>query len=446
MGDEPGAGGWRRHVGFLAVLLLVSFNLRCAIASVPPVLTAIETTLGLSGVAAGVLTTLPVVCLALFAPAATRVSGRLGADNTVTWSLIALTAGLALRAGGNHLALLYGGTLVAGVGMAAVNTLLPGLINARYRSRSGPIVGLYTMTLGVGATAAAGLTVPISASVGGWPDGLAVWGIPSLAALVAWGSLLRRRRSPAGAGNAGAGGADTGAGGADATPARARPPRPDPDTPALPRPSLPWRSRTAWVISIYLSLQAFVYYSILSWLAPSYQALGWSAASAGLLLSVFSVVQIIASPLMPLIAHHRRDRRPYFWLAICFSLAGVLSLVLAPTGSPWVMAAILGLGTGSLFPLGVTLLVDHAPDPTSAAGLSAMGFLVSYLVAAAGPVLIGGLKDATGGFRLGWVIVAAFDVALAVVVVGLTPRRREAAARAPGAGSSRAGSRRQGPS
>ncbi|MGH9099552.1 MAG: MFS transporter [Acidimicrobiales bacterium] len=383
------------------VLLLVAFNLRTAITSVSPVLVDIERSLGLDGASAGVLTALPVLCLAFFAPVSAKAVRRWGSDRTIAWALLTQVLGLVLRLGGSNVVALYAGTLLAGMGIAMVNAVLPSIVNARYPSRSGAVVGLYVMSLGMGAAVASGVSVPLAQVLGGWPASLAVWAGPALLALFGWVSLTRLARR----------------GGTTSS---------EPDAgPALDRPQgLPWRSRTAWHISIYLALQAFVYYSVVAWFAPSYEALGWSATRAGLLFSVVSLVQVVAAPIVPALAAKRLDRRPFFWASASLALVGIIGVVAIPTFAPWPTACVLGIGIGGLFPLGVTLLVDHAADPGASARLSAMAFLFTYLVAASGPVLLGGLHDATGSFETGWVVVAAFMAAVIVSVSWLTPHRR----------------------
>ena len=74
----------RRSAGALALLvvglILVGVNLRPALSSLSPVLKQVAAGTGLSGAAAGLLTTLPVVCLGVFAPAAAVLARRFGAE------------------------------------------------------------------------------------------------------------------------------------------------------------------------------------------------------------------------------------------------------------------------------------------------------------------------------------------------------------------------------
>ena len=81
----------------LAAVLLAGLNLRGAIAAVGPVLPDVRADLGLSPTAAGLLTTLPVLCFGAFAPVAPRLARRIGLETAVAGSLVLLAAGIALR-------------------------------------------------------------------------------------------------------------------------------------------------------------------------------------------------------------------------------------------------------------------------------------------------------------------------------------------------------------
>ena len=73
----------RHHLPPLWVMVLglvaVAANLRTVMASVPPLAQRIAADLGVSNAAMGALTTLPVLCMGLFAPVAHRVPARIGA-------------------------------------------------------------------------------------------------------------------------------------------------------------------------------------------------------------------------------------------------------------------------------------------------------------------------------------------------------------------------------
>jgi CP family cyanate transporter-like MFS transporter len=389
-GSRPGRGG------LVAALVLVALNLRPAIASVPPVLPDIQRDLGLSGTGDGVLTALPVLCLGLFAPAAAWLAGRFGVDRVVAWALIVLGAGTLARAVGG-VAGLFAATFLAGIGLAVGGALLPGIVKAHFPAdRAATVTGLYTTGLAGGALLAAALTVPLRNLFGGsWAPALAVWALPAAAALAVW-----RRVAPlAGAGSRSAG--------------------PEAEGAPPPRGGLPWHSGLAWRVTLYTGLQSLLFYAALTWLSPLYQAHGWSPERAGLLLAVFSLTQLVATLGLPPLADRTGDRRPWTALAVGACTAGMLALAVAPLAAPWLVAAVIGFGTGGQFAMALTLLVDAAADPAASRRLSGMAFLVGYLLAAAGPAAVGVLYDATGGFTasfLALTVIGAVTLALGVSV------------------------------
>ena len=386
---QPGGGA------LVLALVLVALNLRPAIASVPPVLPDIQRDLGLSGTAAGALTALPVVCLGLFAPLAARLAGRFGVDRVVAWALVVLGAGTLARAVGGA-AGLFAATFVAGIGLAVGGALLPGIVKANFAAdRAATVTGMYTTGLAGGALLAAALTVPLRNLLGGsWAPALAVWALPAVAALAVW----RQVAAPAGPGPPG--------------PAEASPPA---------RGGLPWRSGLAWRVTLYTGLQSLLFYASLTWLSPLFQARGWSAERAGALLAVFSLTQLVATLGLPVLADRTGDRRPWIALSVSACTAGLLALAVAPLAAPWLVAAVIGFGTGGQFAMALTLLVDAAADPAAARRLSGMAFLVGYLLAAAGPAAVGGLYDATGGFTAAFLALTA--VGVVTLALGVSVRR-----------------------
>jgi len=376
----------RRGQWWLAVVL-VAVNLRPTIASVPPLIDLISADLRLSGAAAGLLTTLPVLCLGLFAPMAVRASGRMGTERVVACAVALIVCGTAVR-GLAGAAGLYAGTALAGVGLAVAGALLPSLVKARFPERIGPVTGVYTATLICGALFGGSLTEPLRAGLGlSWQAALAAWSLPAVVALVAIAPLAR--------------------------------PAPVVDGPASP---LPWRSRTAWLVTVYMGIQSLLFYSALAWLAARYTSLGSDPAEAGLLLGVFTVPQIVAALGMPVLAHRYGDRRP--WVALSSGLCVVANagVALLPTAAPWLWATMLGLGVGGLFALALTMIAEHATTPGEAAALSGMAFFVGYLMAALGPVAAGALRDATGGYEVPFLTLAVLSVVtLAIGVLAARP-------------------------
>jgi MFS transporter, CP family, cyanate transporter len=390
---RPPAAALRAGWPLLVVVVGVALNLRPAIAAVPPLLDAIKADLGLSATGAGLLTALPVVCMGVFAPVGAALGRRVGREPAVSWALVLVALGTLVRGLGESVVPLYGGTLVAGIGIAMGGALLPGVVKAWFPARGGAVTGLYTAGLVTGAMLASAATVPLSHALGGWPEAIAAWGLLAAAALVAWVPVTRR------------------------LPAAAEPPAPG-------RAGLPWGSGVAWRITLYMGSQSLLYYAALTWLSPLYVDAGWSASRAGLLLGLFSLTQVFSALAVPSLVDRTGDHRP--WIALCVGTATAMlaAVGLVPTAAPWLWAALLGLGVGGMFALALTLLVRQASTPAAAAQLSGMALLVGYLLAATGPVLAGAVYDAVGSYRAPFLLLAGIGCATLALGVSVRPSAR----------------------
>jgi CP family cyanate transporter-like MFS transporter len=376
----------------LAVVLL-AVNLRTTVASLPPLLGQIEDDLGLSGAAAGLLTALPVLCMAWFAPTAHRLAHRFGSEATALAAAGLVAVGNGLRLGGSQVLALYGGTLVAGLGVAICGVVLPRIVKELFPGRTGAATGAYTVSMMLGAAIAASLAVPLDHLLGSWQASLASWALPALVAVLAWVPISARlnEREPE----------------AESHPGR-----------------LPWTSRPAWLLAVFLSLQSSLAYAVLGWLAPAYEARGWSDEAAGALLGAQSVAQLSAALLLPALADRTRDRRAMLLAAVGCTVVGTCWLLALPDTLPWVASSVLGFGLGGGFSLGLVVIVDYAANTGAASRLTAMVFLVSYTAAALAPVVVGVLRDATDGFTASFAFLVLLAVGQFTVATRLSPAYR----------------------
>lgn len=379
----------------LVSVLVVALNLRMAITSVPPLVERIGDDLDLSRAWTGALTTLPVLSMGVFAPAAQRIAHRFGRETATAAAMTALLLGSLLRLGGERVVLLYLGTLLAGFGIAVGGTIASGVIKEHFGDHVGLVTGGYMLFMMGSAAAASALSVPLADAWGSWSLSIGAWGLPAAAAVVVcWLAAHRaaaRRRAN--------------------------------DSPPEQRLALPWRHRTGWLVAVYMSLQSWQFYSQLAWISPFYESRGWTPTRAGLLLAVFSAAQVLSGVLGPVLTHRVPDRRPVLLGSVACLSVGVLGLLLAPQALPWLWAAVLGLGLGAGFAMGLVLFADYSSSPAGSARLSAFVFLVSYTTAAAGPVVLGLLRDTTGSFTVPFVLLAVLLVPQAAAALLLHPRR-----------------------
>jgi CP family cyanate transporter-like MFS transporter len=381
---------------FLVGLFLVALNLRPAIASVPPVLETMRQDLGLGRALLGLLTTIPVLCMSVFALVAPRIAGRIGAERAVLWSVILIGTAVAGRLAAGQPGVLFVTTLVAGVGIALAQSLLPAIVKGWFPDRAVLVTGLYTVGMMSGLALSALATVPIERTLGGfWPGALAAWSLLAAVATAFWLPLTSRARSVT---------------------------RPEG---AHRRASLPWRSGRAWSVALFFGAESCIFFSSLTWIAPLYVDHGLDAGQAGLLFTVFALVRIPSAFLFPALADRSGDRRPWLALTLIFTAFGLCALGLAPMATlwaPWAWMIVLGLGAGGLFPLALTLPLDYSADADEAGRLIAMTFFVGYVVAAVGPVAVGALRDATGGYAVPFVALAALSVGMLAASLRFRPQ------------------------
>jgi MFS transporter, CP family, cyanate transporter len=350
----------------VAAIVVVALNQRPAVVGVAPVLTDLRADTGLSSALAGLLTTLPVLCFGAFAPLAPRLGRRFGLETAVTASLVLLAAGIALRLL-TPVVLLYAGSLIAGAAIAIANVLMPAYVKREF-ARPGAVMGAYSASLNIGAAAAAGLTVPIGLALDvGWRVALASWLVLALAALLLWvpvAGVRGLRSAPDDAGS--------------------------------------WsllRRPLARQVTAFLGLQSVQFYSIAAWLPTLLADAGVPVGEAGLLLAVANLVGAAGALVAPAAAGRLRTQRPLVAVVLSTYLVGLGGLLLAPDTGTLVWVALFGVAQGAGFALALTLIVLRSATPLVAARLGGVAQCGGYLVAAAGPVVLGGLHDATGGWH-----------------------------------------------
>jgi CP family cyanate transporter-like MFS transporter len=94
----------------------------------------------------------------------------------------------------------------------------------------------------------------------------------------------------------------------------------------------------------------------------------------------------------------------------------------------WLWAALMGLGMGGHFGLALNAVTQVAPSAAAAPAYSGMAFLFGYSVAAIGPVLLGFLAEASGGYRVPFLTLTVLGVVALVLGVAAGARARERSA------------------
>jgi CP family cyanate transporter-like MFS transporter len=385
-----------RPTGVLLIgiaIVLTGLNLRTAVTSIGPVLHELQEGLGISSGLAGLVTTMPVLCFSAIGFAGPGLSARFRDAHVLSGALVAMAAGLVVRAVAPVFWLFLLGTVLAMVGGALGNVLLPSLVKRYFPGRTGLMVGAYSTAMSVGATVAAVSTAPIAAAVGtdGWRWALGVWAVFALLAAVPW---LFVRATP-------------GASRGTHTAVRLRSLR---------------HSRMALALMVFFGVQGMEAYILIGWSASYLRDAGLTAAAAGLLLGLNQVIGIPLSALVPALTVRPRAQRPLLLgFLVCYS-AGWLGLWAAPRTAPWLWMIVLSAAM-ACFPMILTLIGLRARTPETTAALSTYVQSWGYLISAAGPLLVGVLLGATGSYVPMFVLVLAGVLVLAVTGWFMTRQR-----------------------
>ncbi|AZL70363.1 CynX/NimT family MFS transporter [Pseudomonas oryziphila] len=361
----------RRPWLLLLGLVLVALNLRPALSSMAPALGQVSQSLGLNASQAGLLTTLPVLCLGLFAPLAPILARRFGSERVILGILLTLALGILVRSALGVTGVFLG-SLMAGASIGIIGVLLPGIVKRDFPQHAGTLTGVYTMALCLGAALAAGATVPLSQHFDdSWALGLGFWMLPALLAMLVWLPQAQQGH------------------GLHKVAYRVR---------GL------WRDPLAWQVTLYMGLQSSLAYIVFGWLPSILVGRGLSPTEAGLVLSGSVLVQLISSLSAPWLATRGKDQRLAIVVVMLVTLAGLFGCLYAPIDGLWGWAVLLGLGQGGTFALALTLIVLRSRDAHVAANLSSMAQGVGYTLASTGPFAVGLVHDLTGGWdALGWI-------------------------------------------
>ncbi|MFD7784708.1 CynX/NimT family MFS transporter [Streptomyces nojiriensis] len=366
-------------------IVLAALNLRPAITSLGALFEETRTGLGMSGTVAGLITSVPALCFAVFGVTAPRLSRRFGPAAVVCAGMAAIATGLLMRPFANGAVGFLAASALSLAGIALTNVLLPVIVKRYFPDKVGAMIGLYSMSLAAGTSLAAAATVPLTDALGGsWRTGLLVWAVLALLAVLPWLPVARASRRADRAGAA-AGPAGSGAG---------------------PRVA---RSRTAWALACYFGLQATGAYITMGWLPQIFRDAGVSASTAGVLLAVTMVMGVPLAFVIPGLAARMKNQGAIAVTLGVFGLTGYLGLYLAPAAGAWAWALLLGI-SNCAFPLVITLIGLRAKSPAGVVKLSAFAQSTGYLISIPGPLLIGALYQHSGGWDLPLALMAGLLV------------------------------------
>ncbi|WP_342576100.1 MFS transporter [Solibacillus sp. FSL K6-1781] len=384
----------KKQILMIIALFIASLNLRPAINSIAPMLETIRDSLGMSASIASLLTSIPVLCMGLFAPVAIKFSGKWGIERVLGWSLFIIGVGTILRFFTDSVSFLLITAFIAGIGIAFVGPLLPGFIKRHFPQHVPSMISVYTVALTLGAALSSSLIVPMQNSMNSWQNALGVWAVIAFVAVLFWWLFVMRHMKPQ-----------------------------NQPTSIITKAKMPWTNKKAWLLTMTFGLMAMLFYSITAWLPQIIHGLGYSKSYAASALTIFVIVQIPVSLVLPILLRKLPSRRLWLMISAVLQLVGLLMLAFSIV--PWVATVFIGVGAGGLFSLNLLLPLDATNNPQEAAAWSAMTQSAGYVIGATGPLILGWIHDATNSFSTSIVGLIVINIMMMVVQIAATSLKRK---------------------
>ncbi|WP_195572472.1 CynX/NimT family MFS transporter [Paenibacillus sp. 1001270B_150601_E10] len=380
-----------RSLYLILILFFLSLNLRPSITSVGPLLDIIRADLGMSGVVASLITTLPVLCMGIFSLLSIKFSQRLSIEASLLIASALIFASTLVRAFTHSSSLFILTSLGSGIGIGIIGPLISGFIKKYFPDQLGVTSSIYAVSMVIGAAVATTFSIPLfNLWNQSWQLSLSSWSILALiAALLLLPLILSNRTANAPS--------------------------------AIP--SLRVTNKRVYLYMLLLGFVAAVFYSVTAWLAPYAQSIGMNSKEGGYLLTVFTLVQIPVSLVLPIIA--ARSGSQIKWLmACCLSeVAGIVLLLLS--FSPWAAILLLGIGAGGLFPLALLLPMHEASTSNEATSWSAQTQFGGFIIGASGPLVVGFTIDIFHSFTPALIVLLLTMLVMLLTIIRLGRRKQE---------------------
>lgn len=366
----------------LFAIVVIGMCLRPSITGLGSLLKLVKADLGLSDTVSGLLTTIPMIVFALFSPLVGRLNRKLGTAGTLCGGFLLIAAGIVIRSFG-AIAGLYLGTVLIGCGIACGNVLMPAIIKSEFPQKYGLVTALNSTGLAISSAIASGINYPLASQTGlGWKGTLCIYAVAALVAIGVWQPVRSVKVRPAVA---------------------------DSSRQLM-------NSKIAWSVTLFLGIEALVFYSCSSWLSTIFQFKGLDAATAGYYVSAFQLMGIPASFLVPTLAGMRKDQRVLTYCLLGAFLAGIVIMALTSQPVLLLCAALLaGFGCNGGFALSMAFIGFRTSNGSNAIQLSGMSQSIGYIIAAFGPIGMGLANDVLQNWNYNLWLVAVLLVILMVV-------------------------------
>lgn len=341
------------------VVFIVALNLRLGISSIPPLIGLIKRALQLNNFQVSLLTSIPVICMGIMAFGVKRMQQRFGRDRSILFCLLLLAIGMASRIVFTNYWSLILSAIVIGFSIAIIGPLLSGLIKEYFPQQTGLLIGIYSISMGVGSAAASNFSLSLARV--SWSFALGSWSILAIIAGIVWSFTMEKKVSQSAAANVSN--------------------------------DFPLKKIQAWKMVLFFGLQSGMFYGVSTWLVELLVQKGIARGEASYYLTLFVIIQMIFSFVIPVLMDHWGSARSWIVICGCLLVMG-MGCLFTNTFLLWIIGIlIIGFGLGGYFPIAMLLPLQASEDPLEASLWTGMVQSFGYIVDGAIPILLGIFVD-----------------------------------------------------
>ncbi|HEL9630844.1 TPA: MFS transporter [Streptococcus suis] len=343
----------------IAGIVMLGVVMRAPFTALPSILIDIANSLGVEVSSLGILTSIPLIMFALCSSLAPRLAAKFGMERLMAFVLLVMVLGSGMRV--FNLPTLFLGTMLVGATISFINVLLPSIVAANFPKKIGFYTTIYITLMGVAATVASMLAVPI-VSASSWQTFIILITAVVLLAFLLWLPNIRNNH-------------------------RFEVKKQDRQASSI------WKNKTAIAFLIFGGLQSVLFYTEITWLPTISQSVGFSKEEAGLMAGIFNLTAIPMSMIIPsILSRHTKEMRRNIMLGTSSAtLLGLALMTFLPNNIIlWTLLhVILSFSNAALFPYMMLSFSMKTSSSQATAQLSGMVQTGGYLIAAVGPGLLG---------------------------------------------------------
>ncbi len=358
------------------LIAIISFNLRIALNVIMANMAVVQADLNLNNFQGGLLTSVPLVCMGLFALLVNQVQKRFGQRIGIGFMTVWLGIGSLLRFAAHNYGILLISTIIVGSGIAIIGPLVSGYIKRHFPDEANVMVAVYTTSMGIGGFTASALSPALIAFFDSWQYAAGVWGFVAILAATVWMAYTSRSQVDD----------------IDVTQEVEEVIGEEVSTGGL------WRDPILWQLIMLYGIQAANNYSFSTWIQPYALSQGFSAPFGSTLVSLLAIIQTMGNFTIPLFII--RPGRLKAWTFLCGLMVFLGAILMFMRGNQVTMIILstflIGYGGVGIFNIALIIPIRISVTPEKASVSTSLMQTVGYLVAAIAPMLVGMIIDSTG--------------------------------------------------